>query len=62
MTNRPILTLDSEIKFGKYEGSTIEWILDNDTGYIDYMLNEQIIELDNEAYEYYKTEMKQQNL
>jgi hypothetical protein len=49
-----IYSLEDTILFGKYKGEIIEDIIDHDIGYINYLIEEQMLELDNKAYEYYE--------
>lgn len=50
----PPMSLVKEFRFGKYKHLTVENVINQDAGYIKYMIGEKIIELDNEAYEYFE--------
>ena len=43
----------SVIPFGKHCGETIEEVIDNDPSYITWAINNELIHLNNEAYEIY---------
>lgn len=58
MSEDKIYSLDDKITFGKYKGEIIEDIIDHDVSYIEYLIEEQAIELDNETYEYYQNKLK----
>lgn len=47
-----ILDLEDEISFGKYDGRSIEWIIENDIDYLRYLYREGIVVFseDVEAY------------
>jgi hypothetical protein len=40
--------LDSKFCFGKYNGKTIKWLIDNDLQYIKWCLQEGVIKFDHE--------------
>ena len=46
--------LEDKIRFGKYKEEEIGDIIDFDIAYMDYLVEEQIIELNNEVWEYYQ--------
>lgn len=50
-SNSKILSLDSVLTFGKYRGFTVREILFQDIQYLDWLIEERKIELDNEAFE-----------
>lgn len=50
----PPLNIDSELKFGKYRGSTVLWIIENDTSYMEWMIDNKVVQLDNQAYKFFK--------
>lgn len=54
-----IYSLEDTVLFGKYKGETIHDIIDHDIGYVDYLIEEQMFELDNKAYEYYESKIDQ---
>ena len=48
-----IVTLDSQLWFGKYKGKTIRDIIDDScTSYILWCIDSKIFELDSEGYQY----------
>jgi len=49
----PPMNLDSKIKFGKYIGHTLQFLIDNEHNYVVWLLEEKIILFTNEAYEYF---------
>lgn len=44
------LELQHELPFGKYEGHTVEEVIAEDPSYINWAIENDIIELDDEAY------------
>jgi len=53
----PPMGLYDKFKFGMYKGKNLKDVLDLDVSYITHILNEDIIELDNGAYEEYSVSM-----
>lgn len=53
MGHGKVYSLEDKLMWGKYKGESVEDIIDHDVNYISYLMEEQGIELDNEAYEYY---------
>jgi len=51
---RRIFSLDTMLPWGKHEGHTIKWIIDNDLDYIDDGLRFENYSLDKEAMAYYE--------
>lgn len=47
------LKLYGVFDFGKHKGDVIKDVIDNDKSYVDWIVNESIRILDNEAYKYY---------
>lgn len=43
--------LDTQVRFGKYKQCSVEWVIQNDPQYLDWLVGEKAIELDNQAYE-----------
>jgi len=54
--NYPPMGLDKEFKFGKHIGKTVMEIIESSPDYIEYMMDQKIIKLDNEAYAYWEKE------
>jgi len=50
----PPMHLDSQFGFGKYKGTSLLWVMENDSNYVDWLMGEKAIELDNEAYSRFK--------
>jgi len=52
--------LDDKFRFGKYKGSELWLVIDTDTQYICWLIEDSDMDfyLDNEAYEYYKNHLK----
>lgn len=50
-----IYSLKDTVLFGKYKGESIQDIIDHDIDYVTYLIEEQMFELDNKAYEYYES-------
>ena len=50
----PPMELGSILKFGKYRDHSIVWLIENDIKYLDWLLGEKIVELNNEAYRVFK--------
>jgi len=49
----PPMNLDSKIKFGKYIGHTLLFLIDNEYRYVAWLIDEKIILLTDVAYEYF---------
>lgn len=53
LNNEKKIGLNHPLRFGRCEGSTVREVIDDgQCSYVQWMVNEQLIELDNEAYEY----------
>jgi hypothetical protein len=52
---KKIYELDDFLMFAKYRGknTTLQNAIDRDIGYIDWMINQGVIEMSNTAYDYY---------
>ena len=50
MSSYPPIYLDDVVKFGKHKGSTMRDIIEHHPDYIQYMLDEQAIQLGDDAY------------
>lgn len=50
-----IFGLDDEIPFGKYRGVEMYEVFEKDISYITYCIEENLIELDNEAFQQYES-------
>ena len=53
-----ILTLDSTLSFGKYKLFTVRDVIYEDPQYLDWCIDEQLIELDNTAFVALQTKLK----
>ena len=50
---RDTMGLDDTFSFGKYSGKrTLEYVIDHDIGYIDWLTENDVVYFDEEAYEY----------
>ena len=52
------LSPDDPMPFGKYTGTLIWQIMQDDPDYFEWLLEETAFELDDEGYEYYKQVMR----
>jgi hypothetical protein len=52
-----IYNLKDIVLSGKYKGETIQNLMNIDIQYVICLIEEQKIELDNEAFEYYQTKI-----
>ena len=52
------MSLDSTFTFGKHKGSELQEVIENHKSYIDWAVDKEVIELDEEAFEYYSTGVK----
>lgn len=43
-------SLYDKLNFGKYKGETIKWIIENDNEYVEWLIVEEMVLLNNEAY------------
>jgi len=48
------MELTDSFKFGKFVGATLESVIDDSPQYVLWAINEQIIRLSNDAYNYYR--------
>ena len=55
----PALGFDDVMPFGKYQGKTIEWILDNDYSYLKWATSEANVTLTNDAWDDLQTEINE---
>lgn len=60
-TKYGVYGLDDSLTFGKYSGSQLYEVFDVDLKYIEYLIEENLIELDNEAFEQYRKLKKEDN-
>lgn len=47
------MSLDKEFRFGEWKGHSIEEVINTKPDYIRWAVRDSVIELDNEAYEYF---------
>jgi len=52
------MSLDTAFTFGKHKGSELQEVIENHKSYIDWAVDKEVIELDEEAFEYYSTGVK----
>ena len=50
----PPIELDDKMRFGKHKGETVATLIENNHGYIDWLVDNGVIELSNQAYEYFQ--------
>ena len=48
------MKLSDAFRFGKWKGTTLENVLAKDFGYIQWLISENVIQLDNDAYKVYE--------
>ena len=52
-SRRPDMELDDVFSFGKYSGKrTLEYVIEHDPGYIDWITENEVVYFTEEAYEY----------
>jgi hypothetical protein len=49
-----VYSLNDVILFGKHKGETLKNIIDTDIEYINYLIEDQDIELDNKCFQYFQ--------
>ncbi|RLB63940.1 MAG: hypothetical protein DRH08_10400 [Deltaproteobacteria bacterium] len=50
---RPDMDLEDTFTFGKYKDKrTLEYVMEHDMGYIDWLTNNEVVYFNEEAYEY----------
>ena len=47
----PIKTYEDVLTFGKYKGKSVDWIAENFPGYIVWLAEEKVCEVDDEIYD-----------
>ena len=52
------MSLDTDFKFGKPRGKRLQEVIEDHLSYIDWAVDKGVIELDEEAFEYYSTGVK----
>lgn len=53
------MSLDSTFNFGKHIGLTVQEVIENHKSYIDWAVDKEVIELNEEAFEYYSSGVKE---
>lgn len=53
------MSLQDRLPFGKYKGCTVDSIIAKDVDYLSWAINNQIIELDNNAYHVYARNLEE---
>lgn len=53
------MSLDTEFAFGKHRGKSLQEVIEDHLSYIDWAVDKEVIELDEEAFEYYSSGVKE---
>lgn len=62
MARNNIYSLDDQLDFGVYKGSELYQVLTTDPRHIESLIENQEIELDNEAYEMFQNCLENHNI